>query len=267
MAAERRLSRAEPGTRPRPRFFTSDDAEIDVVGESKYQAALWSLVGPDFDPDGPGWTGRAVLMPERTNAYDPNAVRVLIKNRTVGYLNRATAASVQPAIQALEDAGYRVYVDCSLKGGFLRSDGTHASLGVTLHADARDVIAAAGVRGPSATQRRPKARAHTEQRRSGGGGCLRNGCLGVLGLGVLLIVLGQLVGGSGGATPTPAGNPEVYARIAAMTDCAALQQSFDTAFENHGRDRARGRHDLAVISTAYMGAADDRMRQIGCYGR
>jgi hypothetical protein len=45
------------------------------------------------------------------------------------------------------------------------------------------------------------------------------------------------------AAPSP-GSPAVYERINALTDCAALQVEFDTAYTNHGRDVTRGRLDL-----------------------
>jgi peptidyl-tRNA hydrolase len=61
------------------------------------------------------------------------------------------------------------------------------------------------------------------------------------------------------------GNPKVYARIEAMTDCGQLQEQFDIAEANQFRDIDRGRTDLAEASTAYMQAADERMREVGCY--
>jgi hypothetical protein len=84
----------------------------------------------------------------------------------------------------------------------------------------------------------------------------------------LAFVLLALAGcGSSDATNAPrTGNPAVYERIASETDCAALQHEFDTADVNHTRDLGRDRLDLADVDVAYMNAADDRMREIGCYG-
>jgi hypothetical protein len=56
------------------------------------------------------------------------------------------------------------------------------------------------------------------------------------------------------------GDPAVYARIAKMTDCDALQEQFDLAERTHQRGGEWG-----PIGTAYMQAADDRMREVGCY--
>jgi hypothetical protein len=43
----------------------------------------------------------------------------------------------------------------------------------------------------------------------------------------------------------------VYERIARTTDCAQLQQEFDTAEANQQRDLARGAVDQAEASTVY----------------
>lgn len=48
------------------------------------------------------------------------------------------------------------------------------------------------------------------------------------------------------------GNPDVYNRIASLTDCSELQREFDIADSNNQTD--------------YMKAADERMREVGCYG-
>jgi len=64
-------------------------------------------------------------------------------------------------------------------------------------------------------------------------------------------------------TPSLPGEPDVYARIAAETDCAALQDEFDTADAAHERADA-GSH-AAEVALSYMQAADDRMEEVGCY--
>lgn len=62
------------------------------------------------------------------------------------------------------------------------------------------------------------------------------------------------------------GDPAVHRRIARMTDCTKLQREFDIADENHRRESRAGNIDVMLIVSSYMSAADDRMRQIGCYG-
>lgn len=75
---------------------------------------------------------------------------------------------------------------------------------------------------------------------------------------------------SGGAaeSSTPAGearpgDPAVYQRIDGATDCAGLQQEFDTASDSH--DRADAGSDQAEWAVAYMQAADARMKELDCY--
>src|SRR5688572_4675765 len=48
------------------------------------------------------------------------------------------------------------------------------------------------------------------------------------------------------------GNPAVYDRIAALTDCAQLQAEFDQADENHAREIASGDVEMAEVATSYM---------------
>lgn len=59
------------------------------------------------------------------------------------------------------------------------------------------------------------------------------------------------------------GNPDVYASILAMTDCASLQNKFDQAEENLALQEAGT--PQYKWGLGYMKAADDRMREIGCY--
>lgn len=57
------------------------------------------------------------------------------------------------------------------------------------------------------------------------------------------------------------GNPDVYARILTMTDCAALQSEFDQA-EANLREPGTPQYRWGL---GYMKASDDRMIEIGCY--
>jgi PBP1b-binding outer membrane lipoprotein LpoB len=61
------------------------------------------------------------------------------------------------------------------------------------------------------------------------------------------------------STPAPEetrpGDPVVYEKIAASTDCVELQHIFDTAANGPARP----------WKVAYMNAADTRMREVGCY--
>lgn len=47
-----------------------------------------------------------------------------------------------------------------------------------------------------------------------------------------------------------------------LTDCAAVQQEFDTAAASN--DRAEAGTDEAVTTLAYMQAAQDRLEELDC---
>jgi hypothetical protein len=66
------------------------------------------------------------------------------------------------------------------------------------------------------------------------------------------------------AVDSKPGNPAVYDRIAAETDCDELQAEFDTAMDNH--DRVAAGSEQASWSLGYAKAADARMNELGCYG-
>jgi hypothetical protein len=57
----------------------------------------------------------------------------------------------------------------------------------------------------------------------------------------------------------------VYARIAKLTDCDKLQEQFDLAEQTSQRPGGPQGATWSEIGIAYMQAADDRMRKVGCY--
>jgi len=57
------------------------------------------------------------------------------------------------------------------------------------------------------------------------------------------------------------GNPDVYARILIMTDCATLQNEFNQAQANL-REPGTPQYRWGL---GYMEASNDRMKEIGCY--
>lgn len=60
------------------------------------------------------------------------------------------------------------------------------------------------------------------------------------------------------------GDPEVYERIESMTDCAALQETFDRNMDD--AERREPNTFLRDVVLSYAETADDRMREVGCYG-
>lgn len=77
---------------------------LEVVGESFRQDALWEIVG-GWQPDYIHREIEALLWPEPyvgdEGRADPNAVKVIVYERHVGYLSRHDAAIYQPAIVRL----------------------------------------------------------------------------------------------------------------------------------------------------------------------
>jgi hypothetical protein len=94
------------------RLFQARDRHLGVVGAASYQDAIWEIVGePTARGDRPSWVDQALLEPEPENRHDPNAVKVVVDGRTVGYLERSLAAPLQPAIRRIEEReGVRVAV-------------------------------------------------------------------------------------------------------------------------------------------------------------
>jgi len=81
-------------------LIVGEDGEwnFDIVGESKYQAAIAKAVGRHGSRDERESgrvvldTGQVAVQPEPTNPYDPMALRVSIDGATVGYVAREDAA-------------------------------------------------------------------------------------------------------------------------------------------------------------------------------
>lgn len=100
---------------------------VPVAGELQYQDALQMLYrknggsGNDIEVS-------AALVPEDDNAFDPNAVRIEIEFRDVGYLPREMAQEYRAALG--ESIG-----QCSAKivGGFELDDGSSVYFGVKLN--------------------------------------------------------------------------------------------------------------------------------------
>lgn len=94
-----------------------------------------------------------------------------------------------------------------------------------------------------------------------------------IGLAAALVIAIAVAGGSPGPSQPGdegdgyldryGGSAQVYADIAAESDCAALQATFDRAAENN--DREEPGTDAFRWTTGYMTAANDRMGALGCF--
>lgn len=98
---------------------------VDVVGESQHQSALERVAG-GRTTDGARYPDHiAMLLPEPTNRFDTNAVRVLLVRGgdavLVGYLNREDAVSYRSVIDRVAATGSLVMCHARLKGGWDRN--------------------------------------------------------------------------------------------------------------------------------------------------
>lgn len=109
----------------------SDDAfPLDCVGESHYQTVLEAICGPR-SVDGEDLEVPAIIALEDTNPYDPEAVRIEVEGRTVGYLSRPDARAYRRALQA---AGLSEVLGCRgrIRGGWDRGADDRGKFGIYL---------------------------------------------------------------------------------------------------------------------------------------
>jgi hypothetical protein len=113
-------------------ILTGDGAyQLSVVGESHYENNLDGIVGGKTK-SGVNFRCIAALVPEPSNLYDPNAVKVSISGSTVGYLGR----DVSPVfLTALEKSGFAAAVaNAKIVGGWDDGSGDVGNFGVRLDA-------------------------------------------------------------------------------------------------------------------------------------
>ena len=123
---------SEPPPPTRSRRATEDAwCDLPIVGESNYQQALSDLCG-GHSRGGHQLHARAELVPEPSNRYDENAVRVDIDGRTVGYLKRDHAARYVKRL--LEDgrSGEVLNVRAYITGGWRTNQHDEGHFGVQL---------------------------------------------------------------------------------------------------------------------------------------
>lgn len=110
---------------------------LEVVGESRYQDNLWSLVGGR-------WRDRvrievtAILVPDDDNEYDADAISVWVKGLKVGHLSRENAAKYRPGLLDLQrKTGKPIALRGRIVGGGQRGDGP-GMLGIWLNHNPQD---------------------------------------------------------------------------------------------------------------------------------
>ena len=86
-------------------------ALVNVAGESHYQEALHEIAKGEQRLE-----VTAALIPEPSNPHDPNAVRVEIDGKLVGYLPRAAAVAYGPLIKEPADRGRTAVCEAMVSG-------------------------------------------------------------------------------------------------------------------------------------------------------
>ncbi len=144
MGLFKRLVKNEPKPAPQNNLTARDerwaedierfgDIRVDVVGESHYQSAIRAACDWKRGTD-TLFHCVAELVPEPTNPYDPNAIKVTINGACVGYLPRQDAAKLGPAIREaikLQGSGACRAVIAG------HANSATDNLGVFLHLDAK----------------------------------------------------------------------------------------------------------------------------------
>lgn len=101
----------EERARRLPAFFLPEYngyPNTEVAGEFARIDAIHAALGtpPRLDQEVVNDALFAALIPEPTNVYDRNAVMVIVNGQHVGYLEKEVAATVQPILRRIVDAGY-----------------------------------------------------------------------------------------------------------------------------------------------------------------
>jgi hypothetical protein len=126
--------------------------DLEVVGESFYQDALWQQVGVR-STERVRMEVQAVLVAESDNAYDPNAISVWIGGMKVGHLSRDDAEAYRPGLLSLQARERKsIGLRGVIVGGGVREDGP-GFLGVWLSHDPADFGIRAIVPPPSSSMR------------------------------------------------------------------------------------------------------------------
>ena len=112
---------------------------LSAVGESNYQDALSRICG-GHNRDGHELECLAVVIPEPTNPYDPNAHKVMINGLLVGYLPRDEAKRFKTQARNAGIAGQAVEVAALISGGWRTNQYDEGFFGVRLGIPLRDDI-------------------------------------------------------------------------------------------------------------------------------
>lgn len=105
---------------------TSHYQRFQLIGEFYYQSAFKKLVGNHGD-SGAYLECLAMLIPENTNTFDNQAIRIDIKGMTVGYFNRNDARRFRIRLNTKKLTGQITTCNVIIEGGRLLINGEHRS--------------------------------------------------------------------------------------------------------------------------------------------
>ena len=152
-------------------FEPDRPAQVDVVGESHYQANLNAIAGGKTTDGAARPDHLAILVPEPDNPYDKNAVRAYLVPKVhpdstllVGYLSRSDAVRYRGPIYRLAHDGKLLGCPAHITGGWDRGGGDVGSYGVVLALDTPGAIIA-DINGTGAKRLEPDEKPKPEERR------------------------------------------------------------------------------------------------------
>jgi hypothetical protein len=104
-----------------PVFVLGGREDLEIVGESFHQPALWQLAHATVG-DEVRYGIVAVLVPEPTNQHDPNAIAIHIDGQIIGHLPRAIAREYVPGVRQFMTTrgGYAALHGVIVGGGYRR---------------------------------------------------------------------------------------------------------------------------------------------------
>lgn len=107
------------------------DYEFEVVGESRYQAALRRIAGDHGERSAEAVCVAHLVMDDR-NPHDNKAVVVRVDGAVVGYMSRDDARSFRRRLSAKRLAGMTTTCSACVVGGGTRKNGEALSYGIRL---------------------------------------------------------------------------------------------------------------------------------------
>ncbi|MFQ5507926.1 MAG: HIRAN domain-containing protein [Leptospirillia bacterium] len=104
---------------------------VDIVGESHYQRELEQICGGRTE-EGHKLIVEVYLVPENDNPHDDQAVRVYVRDKTVGYLSRELARSYRKRLAEAGYPGSPATCAAMIVGGWDRGGSDRGHFGVKL---------------------------------------------------------------------------------------------------------------------------------------